>query len=104
MRYRWIDKAGEPVSPRHLSVETAVRWLGRQPMASRARVLTRAYPPNAPLSAVEKARAVSALHTVRIPSEAWPWIKRTAETVDRRRRKRAALPMMMRHLRTKGTR
>lgn len=98
--YRWLDAAGGAISPRHRSIDTAARWLGRQARVPRVRprpALLLAeqgkpgeYVRRRVLTADERARLAELLPQ-RVPLSVERWTARLARTVDARRRRRAGL-------------
>lgn len=107
--YRWLDAAGVAISPRHRSIDTAARWLGRQAVRPRTRpapaVLLAEGPPTRvtrrvrrrPLSALERDTLVLALTALevsagaRYPLSVRRWRAAQERASSDRRRRRASL-------------
>lgn len=97
--YRWVDAAGEPCSPRHGTIDTAARWLARQPQQPRIRPRPVAllaergrvghYTRRRVLDADERERLVDVASDA--PPSARAWLDRTTMAAKNRRRRRASL-------------
>lgn len=106
--YRWLDAAGEPVSPFHRSPATAARWLGRQARRHPARLLVnerrspvRPRPYRTPLKLAEAEALMLALGPLSAtPHEPRSWLLRTGQRVEGRVRRRRATGALTRSLRS----
>lgn len=101
--FRWLTPEGQDAGPRHRSLETAARWLGRQAREPRVRprpsalVVEWVTPASKrrrrrPLTGAEREALLQQLLMAEPRSlSAAPWVKRAGRQVTERRRRRAAL-------------
>ena len=100
--YRWVTAGGEPAGPRHCTLDTAARWITRQPRRARSRPRPhRLMGETGPgrrrvLDAAERGQLVRLVARAggTVPETVEHWLSAQARIVVERDRRRASLGLM----------